>query len=376
MNRIPAWNQRDLWVCSPPVASAHSREPRVVARCQVEFERLDQRVTAESEDLSRRGIFVRTDELLPVGAVTEVDVTLPDGVGFKVFARVAHLLSPSAARALGRHVGMGFEFLDTEGGGLDALSTYLDELIEDLTPPPTMLPSAMLVYVAEPSPPLRSRIAVALESAGFTVETFVDGAEAYKASVVRPPDVLIAATDMGVMDGLTLVRTLSVNPRLSSVPVVLTSDDPSDLTRLQAFRLGVRDYISKPFHEEELVIRVHRVVVNVPRGSAESAMLRGDLAEISLATLLSLLDFERKSGILLVLTDREAARLFVAAGRVVKIEAHGPDSARDRLMAVLDWTAGEFEFSGCEVVGTDEIDQATTQLLLEHARRSDERRRS
>jgi hypothetical protein len=44
-------------------------------------------------------------------------------------------------------------------------------------------------------------------------------------------------------------------------------------------------------------------------------------------------------------------------------------------MVVLDWTAGEFEFTGCEVVGTDELGQATTTLLLEHARISDERKR-
>jgi len=356
------------------VRSRLTREPRVIARCVVEFERLDQRVRAESEDLSRRGIFVRTDELLPVGAVTEVDITLPDTITFKVFARVAHLLSPSAARALGRHVGMGFEFLDTDGGGLDALSAYLDDLIEDLTPPPTTLPSAMLAYVAEPSPPLRDRIAVALQGAGFTVETFDDGNAAYLAATGRAPDVLIAATSMAGMDGLTLVRTLTVHPRLSNVPVVLTTDDPSDLTRLEAFRLGVRDYISKPFLEEELVIRVHRVAVSVPRGSAESAMLRGNLAEISIATLLSLLEFERKSGILVVLGTHQAARLFVAAGRVVKVEAPGDGSARDRLMRVLDWTSGQFDFSGCEVVGNDELGLATTTILLEHARISDERR--
>ncbi len=350
-----------------------TREPRVVARCEVSFERMDQRVRAESEDLSRRGIFVRTDELLPVGAVTEIDITLPDSLTFKVFARVAHLLSPSSARALGRHVGMGFEFLDTDGGGLEALSAYLDDLIEELTPPATHLPTTMLAYVAEPSAPLRERIAAALEPAGFIVEAFVDGNEIYVAATARPPDVIIAATDMPGMDGLTLVRTLTVHPRLSQVPMVLVSDDPSDLTRLQAFRLGVREYITKPFLEEELVIRVHRVAVSVPRGSAESAMLRGNLAEISIATLLSLLEFERKSGILVVLAADQAARLFVAAGRVVKVEAPGGRDARERLMSLLDWTAGAFEFSGCEVVGTDELGMPTTQMLLEHARISDER---
>lgn len=364
-----------------------TREPRVIARCQVQFERMDQRVSAESEDLSRRGIFVRTDELLPVGAVTEIDITLPqrtyaglgrgadDSITFRVFARVAHLLSPSAARALGRHVGMGFEFLDTDGGGIEALSAYLDDLIEELTPPATHLPTTMLAYVAEPSAPLRERIAAALEPAGFIVEAFLDGNEVYVAAAARPPDVIIAATSMRGMDGLTLVRTVTVHPRLSSVPMVLISDDPSDLTRLQAFRLGVREYITKPFIDEELVIRVHRVAVSVPRGSAESAMLRGNLAEISIATLLSLLEFERKSGILLVLAADQAARLFVAAGRVVKIEAPHGSTARERLMNVLDWTAGAFEFSGCEVVGADELGLPTTQMLLEHARLSDERGR-
>ena len=49
---------------------------------------------------------------------------------------------------------------------------------------------------------------------------------------------------------------------------------------------------------------------------------------------------------------------------------------RARLMQVLDWTRGHFEFSSCDVVGTDEIGQATTQLLLEHARLRDEIDRS
>jgi DNA-binding response OmpR family regulator len=334
---------------------------------------MDHRIQAESEDLSRRGIFVRTDELLPVGAVTEVDITLPDSVTFKVFARVAHLLSPSAARALGRHVGMGFEFLDTDGGGLEALSSYLEDLIEELTPPTTTLPTTMLAYIADPSAPLRDRIASALEPAGFNCELFLDGNEVYRAASAHPPDVLIAATSMDGMDGLTLVRTLTVHPRLSHLPVILISDDPSDLTRLQAFRLGVRDYITKPFVDEELVLRVHRVAVSVPRGSAESAMLRGNLAEITLPTLLSLLEFERKSGILLVLSASQAARLFVAAGRIVKVESPGDGDARERLMRILDWTAGHFEFSGCEVVGADELGRPTTQILLEHAQSSDER---
>lgn len=352
-----------------------TREPRLITRCVVEFERLDERIVAESEDLSRRGVFVRTDELLPVGAVTELVITLPGQSGFRVIARVAHLLSPSAARALGRHVGMGFEFLESDSEGRQALVVYLDDLLEELTPPPQPMPEGSRIVLADPSEPLLERIRGALEQAGFLVEGFLEGADAYAACVRQRPDLLVAAAQMEGMDGFTIVRAMASNPRLVDVPVVFTSDDPSDMTRLQAYRLGVRDYISKPFIEEELVIRIHRLVVSQPRGSAETAMLRGSLAEISLPTLLSLLEFERKSGILVVLRDGEAARVFVATGRVVKVELGATVvPARERLMDLLDWQGGVFEFTACEVVGADEIGLGTQQLLLEHARLRDEER--
>jgi len=352
------------------------REPRLVARCRVEFERMDRRVVAESEDLSRNGVFVRTEELLPVGAVTEVTLTLPDGARFRVIARVAHLLSPAASRALGRHVGMGFQFLETDSAGRDALVSYLEDLLDELTPPPQPVPSGVRVVVAEPSTPLLERIAIALGQAGFVVDAFEDGADAYAACTHAPPEAVVAAAVMPGMDGWTVLRMMAAHPRLDRVPVVFISDDQSDMTRLQAYRLGVRDYITRPFIEEELVIRLARIVGRDPRAASESTMLSGSLVEISIPTLLSLLDFERKSGILVLLgPDRRSARLFVAEGRVVKVEAGDPDhSSRERLMHVLDWTSGSFEFTSCEVIGSDEVGLGTSALLLEHARRQDEER--
>lgn len=352
------------------------REPRLVTRCRLEFERMGQRVIAESEDLSRNGVFVRTEHLLPVGAVTEVTVALPDGARFRVIARVAHLLSPSAARALGRHVGMGFQFLETDSAGRDALVQYLDELIDELTPPPQAIPVGVRIVVVEPSEPLLERVAVALDQAGFAVDAFLDGAEAYAHVAHSPPDCVVAAVEMPGLDGWTLLKAMAAHPRLHDVPVVFLSDDPSDMTRLQAYRLGVRDYITRPFIEEELVIRVGRIVTHEARGAGEATMLSGSIAEITLPTLLSLLDFERKSGILLLLRDHEHARVFVADGKIVKVEYGDPTvPPRERLMRVLDWTHGGFEFTACEVVGSDEIGAGTSSLLLEHARVRDEERR-
>ena len=95
-----------------------------------------------------------------------------------------------------------------------------------------------------------------------------------------------------------------------------------------------------------------------------------------MSTLLSLFEFERKSGILMVMREDELARLMVRDGRVIKVEGGDPGRpARQRLLAILDWRDGEFEFAACAVGGDDEIQLATTPLLLEHARLRDELQR-
>ncbi len=347
------------------------RRQRVVVRCAVQFDRLGRSVIAESEDLSPRGVFVRTEELLPVGEVVELTVVLPGQVVFRVVARVAHLLAPSAARALGRRVGMGFEFLEHDNVGREDLEKYLDDLIEDLTPVPQELPGRIRILLADPSAKLRERLYNALTAHGFDVTRVENGAVAYQSCSEAPPDIVVAAAEMPVMDGWKLLKALSANPYLNDVPVVLTSEDGSDMTRLLAYRQGVREFVHKPFIEDEIVIRLHRIAMS--RRDDRGVMLRGNLAEISVPTLLSLFEFERKSGILVVLQDSAAARVFVADGRVVRVEGPTDEStAFARILELLDWKDGNFEFSACEVVGKDELGFETSRLLLEHARRQDE----
>jgi hypothetical protein len=43
-------------------------------------------------------------------------------------------------------------------------------------------------------------------------------------------------------------------------------------------------------------------------------------------------------------------------------------------MRLLDWHDGQFEFSPAEITGRDEVGLSVTQILLEHARRRDEKR--
>jgi CheY-like chemotaxis protein len=352
------------------VASARrSREQRLVSRCRVEFDRPSGPVEAETEDISPRGLFIRTEALLPAGEETEIRITLPDGTYLGLRARVAHMLTPSAARSLGRHAGMGFELIGPDTPSRLKLRTHIDTLKADVTSPG--LSTTTQVIVVEPAAPLRTRMARCLEAAGFKVTAVATATEALEACLVWRPDAIVSASTMNGMTGTDLAYAMSEHQTLSDVPIVLTGDD-GDLGRLEAFRAGVRDYIPRPFIDEELVIRVHRIAAPAP---SSNPGLRGSLGDIGLATLLSLFEFERKSGVLLLLKAGEVARVFVSEGRVLKVEmsaVNGVTQPKDRLMRLLDWREGHFEFAPAAVGGRDELGVTVTQVLLEHARRTDE----
>jgi two-component system response regulator MtrA len=348
------------------------RDPRAVASYKVEFDRLGRRVVASSEDVSRRGLFVRTLEFLPVGEVVELFVFLDPQVPVRMVSRVAHVLSRDAARALGREPGMGFAFLEHDPARLEALRGHLAQHIRSAAASREPVPVSTRLVVADSSPTLLERISQALGAVGFEVATALDGGAAYQACIAQRPDVLLTADYLPVMDGWTLMRRFRAHPMLVDVPVVLMSDQTGDLTRLSAYRIGARDFIQRPFTDEELALRLKAVSVQSKR-TAEQVILRGRIAEVGVATLLSMLDFERKSGLLLLISQKAVVTLFLADGRVVKIDPV-PDerTPRERLLDLLDWTEGRFEFLMSDVVGRDEIDFATPELLLEHARQRDD----
>jgi DNA-binding response OmpR family regulator len=349
------------------------REQRIVTALKVDFSRLGAKVSAVTQDISRHGLFLRTSEFLPVGNVVELTVHFGRAGSLSMISRVAHILSEKAARTLGRAAGMGFEFLEQDEPHRQRLDAFLADLMDELTPPPRELHGTLRVLVADPSPRLLERLSTGLGDAGFEVDTVTNGAEAYAACLNRAPDVILAADEMAVMDGWNLIKVLAGKPRLAEVPVALMSDDPSDITRLRAYRMGVKDFVQRPFTDEEITIRLRLLAEHARSSNADRASLRGSLGEIGIATLLSLLEFERKSGILVLISERVAARLFIAAGRVVKVESGEDGDSRSRLMAVLDWKVGSFDFSSCEVVGSDEVNLSTQYALLEHARIRDER---
>jgi CheY-like chemotaxis protein len=235
------------------------------------------------------------------------------------------------------------------------------------------------ILVVEDDPAVRKMTATVLRHAGHQVHLANNGQEALDYTLTRSPELIITDIMMPKMDGWQLVKRLRAQRRTAFTPVLFLTQLDSYEERVRGFRLGADDYITKPFGPRDLVARVDRMldpdaVFEETAGVVSARDLEGRLERIGMSAVMIMLEAERKTGVLTLAHEGETCRVFLLDGTAVRAEVTGePDL--DSISAVyhaLNWTAGSFQFVECEVHGDDEINQPTTYLLIEGARRIDE----
>ncbi len=91
-----------------------------------------------------------------------------------------------------------------------------------------------------------------LEPHGYDVDFAVNGAEGLQKILHRSPDVVLMDYEMPKMTGLEVLRRLR-NKHKNNVPVILMTSHGSEQVAVEVFRLGVHDYIMKPFDPQEML---------------------------------------------------------------------------------------------------------------------------
>ena len=82
------------------------------------------------------------------------------------------------------------------------------------------------------------------------------------------PDLIILDHNMPVMDGITMLRKLREDPGLKRIPVIMLTAESGLDSLATVARLGVRDYVTKPFRDEELLAKAGRIIPLIPRGQS------------------------------------------------------------------------------------------------------------
>jgi DNA-binding response OmpR family regulator len=120
--------------------------------------------------------------------------------------------------------------------------------------------SGRTVLIADDDPAIRDLLAYKFRLAGLRVVTAPDGEEALQQAALHRPDLAILDRMMPGLDGVAVLQQLRKNPDTKALPVIFLTAMRQERDILEGFRLGVADYVIKPFLPEEVLARGLRLL--------------------------------------------------------------------------------------------------------------------
>jgi two-component system cell cycle response regulator CtrA len=132
----------------------------------------------------------------------------------------------------------------------------------------------MRVLVIEDDASTSQSIELMLKSESFNVYTTDLGEEGIDLGKIYDYDIILLDLNLPDMSGFEVLRRLRVS-RVKT-PTLILSGLAAIEDKVKGFGFGADDYMTKPFHKDELVARIH-AVVRRSKGHAQSAIQTGDL---------------------------------------------------------------------------------------------------
>ena len=119
----------------------------------------------------------------------------------------------------------------------------------------------------------------------YTLHITRNGQKAWEWLTAQPekalPNVILSDIMMPEMDGLSLIQQIRQKPILRDIPIIMLTAQASLSIKLQALQVGVADYLTKPFEEDELRTRIN----NLLERSQERAAWQQHVADAPTSTI-------------------------------------------------------------------------------------------
>jgi DNA-binding response OmpR family regulator len=220
------------------------------------------------------------------------------------------------------------------------------------------MPSGV-VLVIEDEEWVARLLATAIREAGYEVILCDTAAAGLSAACSSEPECIVCDIGLPDHDGYWVARNVRTHPsRVSVTPFLFLSALDDQESRLEGFHVGADVYMTKPFRINEVVAQIGALVhmasrlrqrrdslVSLP-ATAEQTAIEGDLSQMSIATVLTVIEMERRSGVFEVVSKKRRAQLDIAGGNIVDGTVGGTRvSALAALRTMLGWTVGRFTFT-------------------------------
>jgi len=226
------------------------------------------------------------------------------------------------------------------------------------------------VLIADPSDKSRQALSTYLREKGLEIIEAADGSKALAETLLRKPDILLLDLSVPILAPERLVQILRSNPNTRSMPVFFLSDREQSVS---GFRQGVDEFIRKPFHEEEILLRIQRALFQDPLSEALTgdSEISGNLSQIFLPDLWQMLAMNRKNGILQVEAEHISGSVYIERGEIISAVTRNITGEK-ALFRLIPLKEGKFRFLPGKVGVRRTIFTPSQQAILEGMRQDDE----
>ncbi len=153
----------------------------------------------------------------------------------------------------------------------------------------------MRILVVEDDPDLSRQLKDALKDVGYAVDVALDGEEGHFLGDTEPYDAVVLDLGLPLIDGVSVLQKWRADDKKFPVLILTARDQWSE--KVAGFDAGADDYLTKPFHTEELMARL-RALMRRASGHTTDTI---DIGELSV--------------------DNRSARAFVD-GMSIKLTSH------------------------------------------------------
>jgi two-component system, OmpR family, response regulator len=224
-----------------------------------------------------------------------------------------------------------------------------------------------------------------LQERGFATDLCDEARAGFQKACDTVPECIVCSVDLPDIDGFWVVRRVRTEGgSIARTPLLLLGQTGDKEGRIQGLQVGADVTLERPISNEELCAQVDALVAfarrfltpEAPESSAPSmaAAFRGDLSTFPLASILMMLEMERRTGVLEVVASAgKRAMLVLSTGLFANSEVDGEAKpALETLREVLSWRTGRFAFRPRDVGSLPPPRGSVGALVLEAMRLEDE----
>lgn len=119
-----------------------------------------------------------------------------------------------------------------------------------------MKPADSTILIVDDTPANLRLLSHVLSKEGYAYIEASDGEKALKLAEKHHPDLILLDIMMPGMDGFEVVKQLKTEENLAEIPIIFLSSLSETDDKIQGFKYGGVDYITKPFQKEETLARI------------------------------------------------------------------------------------------------------------------------